>query len=253
MWFLLPPSLVAGGPDAPAPFPSFDQAVKMAVENHPGEPKYKVEYEVGKYYFQFLAKEEQLGISEEVRGHFEKAVTKAEERMDSDEGEVSQSAVTKLKLGLSGTQNDISGFSSEKNVARLYLGYWLGNEIDPDAKPLESSVSTIDFPHATLEEYEKFHPGGNQLKGMSLVKVEEAMLNVVQSRARLKLARKTRKITRALLVTEVANYDFGIGNEGDLFESLIIYTKVLVGYYESIYQFNLSVLEFKKLYSELSA
>nr|NIQ01670.1 hypothetical protein [Nitrospinaceae bacterium]NIR55677.1 hypothetical protein [Nitrospinaceae bacterium]NIS86121.1 hypothetical protein [Nitrospinaceae bacterium]NIT82965.1 hypothetical protein [Nitrospinaceae bacterium]NIU45168.1 hypothetical protein [Nitrospinaceae bacterium] len=52
---------------------------------------------------------------------------------------------------------------------------------------------------------------------------------------------------RALLVTEVANYDFGLGNEGDLFEALMIYTRVLVGYYEALYGFNRSVYHFVKI------
>ena len=48
-------------------------------------------------------------------------------------------------------------------------------------------------------------------------------------------------MTRALLVSEVANYDFGIGDSGDLFQALIIYTRVLNGYYDSVYNFNLLV------------
>ena len=48
-------------------------------------------------------------------------------------------------------------------------------------------------------------------------------------------------MTRALLVSEVANYDFGVGETGDLFQALIIYTRVLNGYYNSVYKYNLSV------------
>jgi hypothetical protein len=55
-------------------------------------------------------------------------------------------------------------------------------------------------------------------------------------------------MTRALLVTEAANYDFGIGDEADLFEALIIYTRVLVGYYEAIHTFNVAVGRFHSLY-----
>ena len=59
----------------------------------------------------------------------------------------------------------------------------------------------------------------------------------------MELALKNRRMTRALLVSEVANYDFGIGDPGDLFQALIIYTRVLSGYYESVYKFNLSIAE----------
>ena len=57
------------------------------------------------------------------------------------------------------------------------------------------------------------------------------------------MPRKNRKISRALLVSEAANYDFGIGDPGDLFEALIIYTRVLGGYYDAVYNFNVSVAE----------
>ena len=57
----------------------------------------------------------------------------------------------------------------------------------------------------------------------------------------MELAKKNRKMTRALLVSEVANYDFGVGESGDLFQALIIYTRVLSGYYDSVYKYNLSV------------
>ena len=60
------------------------------------------------------------------------------------------------------------------------------------------------------------------------------------------LARKNRKMTRALLVSEVANYDFGIGDPNDLFQALIIYTRVLSGYYESVYKYNLAVAELNR-------
>ena len=78
--------------------------------------------------------------------------------------------------------------------------------------------------------------------------MREALIEVNKTREQLTLAGKNRKITRALLVTEAANYDFGIGNEADLFEALIIYTRVLVGYYEAIHTFNVAVHRFHSLY-----
>ena len=82
---------------------------------------------------------------------------------------------------------------------------------------------------------------GKVLKESNLYKLKEAMIEVNKAREQLALARKNRKMTRALLVTEAANYDFGIGNEADLFEALIIYTRVLVGYYEAMHSFNVAV------------
>ena len=72
-------------------------------------------------------------------------------------------------------------------------------------------------------------------------------LKILENREKLNLAKKNRRITRALLVSEAANYDFGIGEPGDLFEALIIYTRVLNGYYDSIYNFNLSVAELNRI------
>ena len=71
--------------------------------------------------------------------------------------------------------------------------------------------------------------------------MRKSFLKVVEARKKMELARKNRKMTRALLVSEVANYDFGVGETGELFQALIIYTRVLNGYYNSIYKYNLSV------------
>ncbi len=240
----------AGGPDSVERLPSLEKAVKMAIAHHPDTPKVKVKYEVSKHYYQLLASQEQLGISEEVKGHFETAVTKADERMDSDDGEVTQSAITKLKLGLSGTLNDISNFNAEINKARLNLGYWTGQTIDDDAEIPEDVQTVIPFDFKDTESYRKTLDSYPKTSGLALLKRKEAFIELNKAREKLALARKTRKLTRALLVTEVANYDFGIGDEGDLFEALVIYTRVLVGYYDTIYQFNLAVLDVQKLYSE---
>ena len=45
----------------------------------------------------------------------------------------------------------------------------------------------------------------------------------------------------AMVMSAGIYLDFGIGDPADLFQALIIYTRVLSGYYESVYKFNLSV------------
>ena len=75
------------------------------------------------------------------------------------------------------------------------------------------------------------------------------MIEINRARAKVQLSSDNRKITRALLVTEVANYDFGIGDEADLFEALIIYTRILVGHFEALYEFNLSVSAFERTHA----
>lgn len=241
----------AGGPDTVNPLPSLKEAIQTAIKLHPETDQNQVEYEVSKSYFTLLAKREQLGISDEVKGHFETAVTKADERMESDDGEVTQSAITKLKLGLSGTQNDISNFKADIQKSRLQLEFWTGKPIDENGEVTDEGLVVLKFPHQNFEAFQKSIDKTKKPVGKKLLEIQEAFVDVNNSREKLELARKVRKLTRALLVTEVANYDFGIGDEGDLFEALIIYTKVLVGYYGSIYQFNLSVLDVNRLYDSI--
>ena len=77
--------------------------------------------------------------------------------------------------------------------------------------------------------------------------LKKAFIKVNEAREKMGLAKKIKKITRALLVTEVANYDFGIGDSQNLFEALVIYTRVLKGYYETIYNFNMAVADLDKI------
>ncbi|MFQ5481163.1 MAG: hypothetical protein ACE5ER_00290 [Nitrospinaceae bacterium] len=230
-----------------------DSAVRLALQSHPKAKPEVVVFEVKSNLHRILSLKEELSIADEVRGHFEKAVNKAEEKMEEGEGDISQSAITKLKLGLAGTMNDITKFTAEMAIARLKLGYWIGREIPDSAVPSEKRLAAIDFSPTRLEAYYKWVNKPPHLKDEPLLILKEAVIKVNLAREQMALARKNRKITRALLVTEVANYDFGIGDEGELFEALIIYTRVLVGYYQTIYEFNLKVLEFEKTYSRLTS
>ena len=76
--------------------------------------------------------------------------------------------------------------------------------------------------------------------------LHKAYIAAEASKAKVMLGKMNRKITRALLVAEVANYDFGIGDSKELFEALIIYTRVFSSYLESIYAFNVAVAELEK-------
>jgi len=218
----------------------------------------KVIYEVKSNYYKILAKKEQLDISEEVRGHFEKALKQAEERYESGEGDVTQSAITKLKLGLAGTVNDISQNKGEIQLALLNLGLYLGCPVNPEGKLPQIGLKAVDFPYNTIEEFLKHRNLASQVESVGIPSIKsfdrnkqyelkKAQIEVNQARERMHLAKKNRKMTRALLVTEVANYDFGIGEAGDLFEALIIYTRVLVGYHQTVLEFNLSVIELEKV------
>ncbi len=243
-------SSMAGGME---PLPSLKKAVEDIRFLYRGKEApflAEKEYQVQKYYYQIQSKIQRLKILEEVREHFEKAVTKAEEKFDIGEEDVSQSAITKLKLGLAGTLTDIIGLDSDIEVARLSLAGMFKESYSPDAKMQDSEIKPVDF---KFDNYESW------FNESALVTVESedssddehelriGYLRAVESREKLSLARKNRKITRALLVSEAANYDFGIGDPRDLFEALIIYTRVLSGYYDSVYNFNLAVAELNRI------
>jgi hypothetical protein len=210
------------------------------------------EYQIQKYYYEIQSKTQKLEILNEVKGHFEKAVAKSEEKFDSGEEDISQSAITKLKLGLAGTLNDIIELDSDVKVALLSLTRILKVHYSVDIELRDSEIKPVDF---KFKDYKTWFIDSGlatimdsklDLSGIEL-ELKTGFLKVLESREKLKLAKKNRKITRALLVSEAANYDFGIGEPGDLFEALIIYTRVLSGYYGSVYNFNLSAAELNRI------
>ena len=216
------------------------------------------EYQIQKYYYEIQSKTQKLEILEEVKEHFEKAVAKSEEKFDSGEEDISQSAITKLKLGLAGTLNDIIELNTDIKVAFLSLTRILKVHYSVDIELRESEIKPIDF---KFKDYKTWFVDSGlatimdsklDLSGIEL-ELKTGFLKVLESREKLKLAKKNRKITRALLVSEAANYDFGIGEAGDLFEALIIYTRVLSGYYDSVYNFNLSTVELNRIKSKGTA
>jgi hypothetical protein len=196
----------------------------------------EMEYSIKKFYYQIQYQDQKLQILNEVKGHFEKSISKAEEKYDEGEEDISQSDITKLKLGLAGTLNDIYGVEADLQISRLSLFEILKSEYEPEAELLEPNIMPVEFDFA---DYQSWSGQGSELSGN--VSLNKVFLKVVEAKKKMQLARKNRKITRALLVSEVANYDFGIGDPADLFQALIIYTRVLSGYYDSVYKFNLSV------------
>ncbi len=231
------------------PIPSLTNILDVARSSFSGKsssrPLEGVLFEIKKLYYQIQYQDQKLEILNEVKGHFEKSVSKAEEKYDEGEDDISQSDITKLKLGLAGTLNDIYEVETDLQISRLSLSETLNNKYSPDAQLIEANISPVEF------EFDDYHTWrGQNKKPSALLKKElilkKAFLKVIEAKKKMQLARKNRKMTRALLVSEVANYDFGIGDSGDLFQALIIYTRVLNGYYDSVYNFNLSVAELNR-------
>jgi len=224
---------------------------------------------VKKYFYQVQTQVEQLDTAKEVRGHFQKAVEKSKEIFDSGEGDVSQADLTKLKLGLSGTLNNIIDLEHGIQVGKLNLGKLINQELRDGNDITVTDPIPIEFAYISFDGYLKAKNLTSQAKKTigntgiisNEIHVEQAArlteenslllykayLDVTSSKNKVMLGKKNRKITRALLVSEVANYDFGIGDSQELFEALIIYTRVFSSYLDSIYILNVSAAELEKL------
>lgn len=219
------------------PIPSLNNILHSSIPDKNNSPAtQEMEYSIKKFYYQIQYQDQKLQLLNEVKGHFEKSISKAEEKYDEGEEDISQSNITKLKLGLAGTLNDIFGVEADLQISRLSLFEILKSEYDPEAELLEPNISPVEFDFA---DYQDWSGQGSELSRN--ISLKKAFLRVVEAKKKMLLVGKNRKITRALLVSEVANYDFGIGDSADLFQALIIYTRVLSGYYDSVYKFNLSV------------
>ena len=200
----------------------------------------KMLFKTKKFYYQIQYQKQKLEILKEVKGHFEKAVNKIEEKYDEGEEDISQSEITKLKLGLAGTLNDIYEVETDLQISRLSLSESLGNKYPLNTELLEPDIVPVAFEFDNFFSWLK-HQNISSEPNKNLLILRKSFLKVVEAGKKMELAKKNRKMTRALLVSEVANYDFGIGASGDLFQALIIYTRVLNGYYDSVYKYNLSV------------
>ena len=232
-------------------------------------PPEHITFLVKKYFYQIETQVEQLDTAKEVRDHFQKAVEKSKEIFDSGEGDVSQADLTKLKLGLSNTLNNIIDLEHDIQIGKLNLGELINQELRDGNDITVTDPIPIDFPYTSFDGYLKAKNLTPQAKKIiseagivsNEINVEQstklteenslllykAYLGVTSSKDKVMLGKKNRKITRALLVSEVANYDFGIGDSQELFEALIMYTRVFSSYLDSIYTLNVSAAELEKL------
>ena len=253
---------------------SLDKAVDVALtynsqrhEVNKALPPERIIFFVKKYYYQIQVQTQQLATVEEVRGHFQKAITKSEKIMEEGEGDISQSNITKLKLGLSETLNDIISLNYAIQVTKLDLLELVGKGLKPNFDIAKTDIMPVPFLHVDFDIYLKEKNLSQQLRKIkdkinlapnriffelakeAKLELHKAFLRSKKENAKVMLGKKNRRITRALLIAEVANYDFGIGDSQELFEALIIYSRVLSGYLDSIYKHNVAVAELEKLTS----
>jgi hypothetical protein len=256
----------------PKPATSLQEIIKIALDiNSKGLlinnslPSEDITFLVKKNYFQIQTKLEQLATAKEVRGHFQKAVKKSKESFEKGDGVISQSDITKLKLGLSDILNNIADLEYDLQIARLDLGNLINQELKSNSEIGKVDPFPIKFVYNSFEDFlraknylsktKKPTAGRAIFSNIESVRLSEtnelilykAYIAVKTLNVKVKIGKKNRKITRALITTEAANYDFGIGNSKALFEALIIYTRVFSSYLDSVYTFNLAVANLEKL------
>ncbi len=261
--WLAPGAHAAPAAEGAVPIPTLKETIQLALKKNPRTSENEIRFQVKKFYYEVQSKSEQMDIAEEVKEHFDKAVEKSEEKYDAGEDDnLTQSDITKLKLGRSGTLNDMIDLKNEIHVAILSLAHLTGKPFSFESPLAEESIKAVPFPYDSVSDYlagdeperkptaektaTKSAKKAHGIDRQKMFLLRKAFLEVVKTRSKVKLAKKSRKITRALLVTEVANYDFGIGDSEDLFQALIIYTRVLRGYYQTLYDFNVSVADLEK-------
>ena len=166
--------------------------------------------------------------------------------------------------------NNIIDLEHGLQTGKLNLGRLINQELRDGNDIITTDPIPVDFPYISFDGYLKaknLTPTSKKIIGKAGILppneidtkqstklteenrllLHKAYLDVESSKAKVMLGKKNRKITRALLVSEVANYDFGIGDSQELFEALIIYTRVFSGYLDSVYTLNVAVAELEKL------
>lgn len=255
----------AGDGSSANKIPSLEETLALALKYNSshspdkkrGNVQNKVDSEivatVQQLYYDLQCKKERLKVAEEVKGYFEKAASKAEEKYEEGNTAVSQLSLTKLKLGMAGATGDIISLSSEMHTAKATLGKMIGRDFGIDSEITDDRIVPLEFKFDKFDDYlnslllAQSKGGRRNIGAEKSFALYKAFIKVKESRDKMNLAEKQKKMTRALLVTESSNHDFGIGSSGDLFESLIIYTRVLSGYFETIYNFNMAVVELNKI------
>ena len=136
---------------------------------------------------------EQLGTAKEVRDHFQKAVEKSKEIFDSGEGDVSQSDLTKLKLGLSNTLNNIIDLKHGLQIGKLNLGKLINQELQGDNDIMLRDPTPIDFPYTSFDDFLKAKNLNSQSKKIT------DKLGIVSTEIHIEQSIKLTKENRLLL------------------------------------------------------
>ena len=163
------------------PIPSLNNILRSYVPDKNNlSAAQEMEYSIKKFYYQIQYQDQKLQVLSEVKGHFEKSITKAEEKYDEGEEDISQSDITKLKLGLAGTLNDIFEVEADLQISRLSLYEALKSKYDPEAELLEPDISPVKFDFA---DYEGWSGQDSELSGN--ISLKKVFLKVIEAKKKM--------------------------------------------------------------------
>ena len=218
-------------------------------------------YETAKNYYQIQFYGELLKNSRETKGHFDKAVKMADEGYDNDDGKTTQFIITQLKIGRAEIEDMVTESESKLEQAKIALESLMGKDYSGNImvkiggvlKPAEFSFNSWgDFYKENLDLFDEersFVENSlyeNPKTGFK-VRVQQAFIRVIEARKKMKNANKTKKSIRALMAMESSNYDLGLGEPVDLFNSFLLHSRNLGLSLDSIYNFNMAVAEWHRV------
>ncbi len=207
--------------------------------------KDKTVYKIKILYYDLLLAKELIQLADEVKSNFEKAYEKAAKKLESEDPDITQQDVLKLKLGLVGSKGELNGLEHDKKEIIESLKYNLGipgNKIfDIKSKRLKQEKIDLKKIKSSIDLNLSNKPSYKEKE--DTFRITKVFLKINKANDSIKTAREARKVSRGLLVTNLANFDFGIGEAKDLFESLFIYMRSVKNYLKKIHEFNIAVAE----------
>jgi hypothetical protein len=274
--FLVAGTVLAGGMDVePKPtIISLDKAWENVLKNAEKNPLISAQlkekpfrsslwFTSAKNFYRIQFYEEALKKARDTKEHFDQAVKKAQSSYDEDDENVTQFIITKLKLGLAEIKNRVAEFSSELEQSKVELGVLMGKNLFHPGLKIEDPLKAVQFNYKSWEGFLKKNPGffshKNSLKqdenhnlfgnrNLELkVRSHQAFIRVLEASKKMKSARKVNKSVRALMAMESSNYDLGLGDPVDLFESFLVHARYISVSLESVYNFNVAVAEWRQV------
>ncbi len=217
--------------------------VEMALKRLPeGSSPVKVadtSLEVKEYYYRYLMNREMIDFVREVKDNFETSVEKAEERFDEEDTEISQSDILKLKLGFVGARKDLNQIEKGMARAKAALLDALGLPRNAPVEFPKKGLRMIKITMPSLDDSLEMAKKNNST--FSSAEIEKRVIDLQEKKENSTLLKEGRKYARGLMVVALANFDMGIGEGKDLFESLYIYNRSVRDYVKGVYEFNMAV------------